>query len=164
MLLIIALVTLAAALLLAETLLPGGVAGMLGVVSLAGAIALTYSRYGTPTGHYVLAGLVVSFTVAGIAWMSIFPQTELGQRMWFKGNAVPRANEPKTELLGKLGVAETPLRPSGTARILGDRYDVITQGEFVETDAKIEVIKVAGNRIEVRPHREALPDEETVVS
>jgi membrane-bound serine protease (ClpP class) len=39
------------------------------------------------------------------------------------------------------------LRPSGTVLIEGNRFDVITDGEFVSKDSEIEVVKVEGNRI-----------------
>jgi len=51
------------------------------------------------------------------------------------------------DLLGKAGKALTALRPSGTVLIEGNRFDVITDGEFVSKDSEIEVVKVEGNRI-----------------
>ena len=53
-------------------------------------------------------------------------------------------------LLGKEGVAFTPLRPSGTGLIDGRRVNVAADGEFIERDSRITVIEVEGNRIVVR--------------
>lgn len=53
-------------------------------------------------------------------------------------------------LLGKEGVAYTPLRPSGTGLIDGRRVNVAADGEFIERDSLIRVVEVEGNRIVVR--------------
>jgi membrane-bound serine protease (ClpP class) len=52
-------------------------------------------------------------------------------------------------LVGKEGVAHTPLRPSGTGLIDGRRVNVAADGEFIEKDSPIRVIEVEGNRIVV---------------
>ena len=57
---------------------------------------------------------------------------------------------PKQEYinyLGKTGVALTLLRPAGSAKIGGERVDVVTDGSFIPKDAKIKVIAVEGTRI-----------------
>ncbi|MDE3001265.1 MAG: nodulation protein NfeD [Gemmatimonadota bacterium] len=58
-------------------------------------------------------------------------------------------------LLGKEGVAFTPLRPSGTGLIEGRRVNVAADGEFIEKNSPITVIEVEGNRIVVRKTGEA---------
>ena len=51
------------------------------------------------------------------------------------------------------GTAAFAPRPAGIAHIDGERVDVVSEGEFVEPDAPIEVIRVEGNRVVVRRHR-----------
>ena len=53
-------------------------------------------------------------------------------------------------LVGKSGKTLTPLRPTGVALIDGHRVDIVTRGEFVETEIEVEVILVEGNRVVVR--------------
>lgn len=53
-------------------------------------------------------------------------------------------------LKGKAGRALTPLRPSGTAEIEGERVDVIAASEFIPAGTDIEVVRVRGSRVEVR--------------
>ena len=58
-------------------------------------------------------------------------------------------------LVSESGVATTPLRPSGRAQF-GDRVvDVVTQGDFIETGVRVEVLSVSGNRVVV--HQQASP-------
>ena len=46
--------------------------------------------------------------------------------------------------------AAGPLRPVGKARFAGLLIDVVTQGEYIEPPARVEVIERRGNRIVVR--------------
>ncbi len=59
--------------------------------------------------------------------------------------------------MGQVGVAVTLMRPAGILEIGTQRYDVVTEGDFVEPGAKVRVIQVKGNRIVVQ----ALPDDDS---
>ncbi len=56
----------------------------------------------------------------------------------------------KKELQGEVGRALTPLRPSGIAELEGRRVDVVTEGDFIEKGAEIEVLSSKGSRVVVR--------------
>ena len=62
------------------------------------------------------------------------------------------ANETEDELVGSVGRAITPLRPSGTMQLdeTSRRLDVVTAGEFVEAGSAVRVVQVRGARVEVR--------------
>jgi membrane-bound serine protease (ClpP class) len=53
-------------------------------------------------------------------------------------------------LVGKTGVAETVLRPSGKITIDGKLYDAYTRGEYVEKGQAVEVISAEGPSLKVR--------------
>jgi membrane-bound serine protease (ClpP class) len=61
------------------------------------------------------------------------------------------AQSVEAHLIGRQGRAVTPLRPSGIAEIDGRRLDVTTAGLFVPAGTMVEVVRVQGSRIEVRP-------------
>ena len=42
------------------------------------------------------------------------------------------------------------LRPAGIADIGGARVDVVSDGEFIEPGAAVQVVRVDGNRVVVR--------------
>lgn len=52
-------------------------------------------------------------------------------------------------LLGMAGTAVTKLRPSGIATIGDKRYDVVTDGEFIDENTPVTVSEVDGTRIVV---------------
>jgi len=64
----------------------------------------------------------------------------------------------RKQLLGKVGVTLTPLRPAGTAEIDGERLDVVTEGGYLDQQTKIQVYKVDSGRIVVRSFVEPKED------
>ncbi|MCP4687505.1 MAG: serine protease [Desulfobacterales bacterium] len=49
--------------------------------------------------------------------------------------------------VGQSGVAMTFLRPSGKAKIGGEIFDVITEGEFMEKGSPVTITRIEGNRV-----------------
>ena len=60
------------------------------------------------------------------------------------------SNVNRLELIGRVGITVTPLRPSGTVKVDDERLDVVAEGGFIEKDIDVKVIKVEGSRIVVR--------------
>ena len=52
--------------------------------------------------------------------------------------------------VGDIGIAETPLHPGGSVRFGATLVDVVTEGEFLEPGAEVEVIDRRGNNVLVR--------------
>ena len=59
------------------------------------------------------------------------------------------ASPDTSAMVGQTGVALTPLRPAGAARIDGQHLDVVTSGEFINAGAMVRVVEAHGNRIVV---------------
>jgi membrane-bound serine protease (ClpP class) len=71
------------------------------------------------------------------------------------GGPTTAAPEPPGDQrwLGQRGTTTSPLRPAGVAEFDGERIDVVSRGEYVDAGEPIEVVRVEGNRIVVRPVR-----------
>ena len=52
-------------------------------------------------------------------------------------------------LVGKTGTALTALRPAGSARIGGERLDVVTAGEFLDAGTPVQIVEAHGSRLVV---------------
>ena len=52
-------------------------------------------------------------------------------------------------LIGGKGISITPLRPSGIVEVNGKKLDALTRGEYVDSNTKIKVISIEGNKIVV---------------
>lgn len=59
--------------------------------------------------------------------------------------------EKESYLLGTEGVTITPLRPAGSAEVNGMRIDVVSEGGFIASGIKVQVVKVEGARVVVKP-------------
>jgi len=106
----------------------------------------------------VLATSFIVFAVAAVLLARYLPRTKQFSKIALDGPgagavhgdaAVQEAR--MSGMLGKTGVAITTLRPAGKAKIQGQLVDVMTQGEFLEKDASIRVLRIEGNRIVVVP-------------
>ncbi|MEY2851388.1 MAG: hypothetical protein RL549_87 [Verrucomicrobiota bacterium] len=139
------------ALLLAEIFLPGMVAGVLGVVCLLGAAVVGFAEFGPKTGTLILLGELLAGTILTILWMRYFPKTPLGKKYILDASTSAHAPAGTEKWVGRQGVALTDLRPAGSARIEGEKVDVTTNGEHLEAGSKIQVVRVDGSAVFVRP-------------
>lgn len=140
--------------------LPGfGAAGVLGLISLAAAVVLamvgsTPTAAGLTQAFLVLfASLVITAAVA-YAWIRHLPHSGRFAGLFLKGGAAQAegyiAALPRTDLVGREGVAVTDLRPAGTAEVGGERVDVVTEGEYVPQGGAVRVVRSEGYRHVVR--------------
>ena len=55
-------------------------------------------------------------------------------------------------MIGTVGVTASILRPAGVAVFNGQKFDVVTRGDFIEAGCEVEVVETSGNRIIVQAH------------
>ncbi len=136
-------------------IIPGfGICGITGIILLAASVGIAYWKL-TST----LAMIATILAVLGLVFLVIFlffilPHTKLGHALILKESAMAdegSAVDDNSRYVGLEGVAITNLRPSGNAKILDERVDVITDGQFVEKGTPVRVIKTVAGRIVVAP-------------
>lgn len=149
MVLVVTLLLAGAVLLLAETVLPGMIAGILGVCCLVAGVVVGYQEFGVATGNWILLGTMGGLGIGFVLWLKYFPESRVARLYTSKG-AVGDIGTERPELVGQSGVAHTALRPSGVAVIGGQRVDVVTEGALIERGANVRVIAVEGARVVVR--------------
>jgi len=142
-------------------LLPGfGVAGVIGIVLIVGAMLLSLVGAGPTVADFLQAGAVLgaALLVTGavlFGWLRHLPNSQRWSGLFLKDSthaAEGFISAPlRDDLVGATGVATTDLRPSGTATIDGERLDVVTEGEFIAAGTEITVIRSDGYRHVVRP-------------
>lgn len=138
-------------LVLVEMFLPGGVLGVLGGILLLAAIVTGYAQLGAFGGTVTFAVIAFVCTVGFVVWMNAFPKTAVGRKLILAQN-LDRGDERPAEhaLIGKEGVAQTPLRPAGKALVDGVRIDVVAESGFVDAGDPVSVVLVEGARVVVR--------------
>ena len=99
-------------------------------------------------GSFLLSGIIIFMLVKTL------PKTTMWNKLILNDNIDEKsgytANKKFSHLVKKEGVALTDLRPAGTVIINEVRYDVVTQGEYIEKGNKIKVIEIEGSKIVVK--------------
>ncbi len=143
-------------------IVPGfGIFGGLGIAALLSGLGLSLVGAGATWGvilfalGQVLLALLIAIAVA-LAFLRFAPRLPFGRPLVLETGLTAEsgyASAPESDRhwLGKRGTAASTLRPAGIAHFDHERVDVVTEGEFIETGEAIEVIRVDGNRIVVRP-------------
>ena len=147
---IIILIAVGVFLVLLEVVIPGGVVGSLGALCLVGAIAYAFVQ-SAMLGISVAVGSVIFFLIAFWIWLKYLHKIPIAKDIFLHADGRDwHGTDPATqEFLGKTGIAQTTLRPSGFATIDEERVDVVTEGEMIAEGVAIKVIEVEGNRIVV---------------
>lgn len=133
---------------------PGhGFAGFLGTAALVAAVVLSF---GFAFLFVAAQSISIAIVLTAIAfWLTtrVLPENAFLRRLTFAAVQGPDyvASEGHRHMLGAIGVASSYLRPAGVASFDGRRVDVLTEGDFVPAGEPIEVTRVEGARIFVRP-------------
>lgn len=133
-----------------------GLIGIAGGGSIVAAVVLAYLNHPGLEAGLVLATAVVATPAALILGFKVFPKTFMGRQLILRDEQNTNTGFTSydgsiyKDLVGAEGQALTSLHPSGTARINGRKYSVVTSGEFVSGDSSIRVVAVEGSRIVVR--------------
>ena len=148
---IITLILVGLILLFAEILLiPGvGVAGVLGLLSLAGSCFCAFHQIGTTAGIIVTAVnavLVVALTV----WVL---RAKTWKRLALETNIESKAVSSESAVLavGDKGKTITRLAPMGTVRFGENAVEVKAVEGLVDPGIDVQVVLIEDNRIYVRP-------------
>jgi membrane-bound ClpP family serine protease len=148
------LFSIAAALLIAEMLLPShGALGVIAVGAMVGGIVVCY-RMSHALGLYVAVGLAVAAPFAGAAWMKLWPKTPLGRRLVLGSTRPPRdagAAALGPARVGEIGVVVAELRPNGLCDFAGERLEARSERGVLAAGQRVRVIAIVDGRPTVRP-------------
>jgi membrane-bound ClpP family serine protease len=146
------LVLIGCALVVLEVFIPsGGLISFLAVVALVGGLAMAF-RQNAATGMVFMVVTVIAVpTVVGLAF-KYWPQTPMGKaflgELADEGEWVPE--DPRRDLIGRVGTATSKMLPSGGVQIDGKMIDAISQGMAIDPGQAVVVVEVKGNRVVVR--------------
>ena len=141
--------------------IPGfGIFGALGIAALLGGFGLSLVGAGATWAvvlyavGQVIAAMLLAVVLA-LALLRVVPRLPFGRKLILDTElpaAGGYASQPDSDSrwLGTSGTAASTLRPAGVAHFDHERVDVVTEGEYIEAGAPIEVLRVEGNRIVVR--------------
>jgi membrane-bound ClpP family serine protease len=129
--------------------IPGiGVAGIIGFILIAVGIWQAYASHGVVAGHLVLGGtlaltvLTLVLSLRGRTWRKLALSTSIDSKV----NLID-ADKIKP---GDGGKTVSRLAPMGKAEINGEFYEVSTNGDFIDQQTEIVVLKIDHNKIIVK--------------
>ncbi|WP_419164274.1 NfeD family protein [Candidatus Palauibacter sp.] len=140
--------------------IPGfGIAGVLGTGAMAaGAVLGMVGQVPTFDQVFNAAGLVaLSIILVGVtAWALVrhLPRSRRLSGLFLRDSTSRETGylsaAPREDLVGRVGVTTTDLRPTGVAIVNDERIHVVTEGPWIEARTPIRVLEVASGRILVR--------------
>jgi membrane-bound serine protease (ClpP class) len=110
------------------------------LVSIA-AVLLVVAGWNAITSTGFLGGLFFVTGSIAVIGAAVYWAIHMLGRMTGKGDGgAARLSEGRRGVLGRIGVATSPLRPTGTAEIDGSRLSVSTEGEYIAAGSYVRVV------------------------
>jgi len=124
-------------------LIPGfNVIGILGGLLIIVALGYSYIEVGLVGGTITLSATLASMMILFVLlWRSgAWDRFILSTTLKTEADAASRKSDARAQYLGKIGIAITPLRPTGIVQIDGERIEVSTEGEFIAVGSQIRIV------------------------
>ena len=102
-------------------------------------------------GAIIGSGILYQMTIRllGDSWIGRIIAPENSDSVTAQQNSWDEALVHWEHLIGQTGQTTTRLSPAGKVRLGSKVYDVLSDGEMVDTNTKVKVVEVTGNRIVV---------------
>lgn len=141
-------------LIIVEVFLPGfGLPGISGIVLICVGTVLASMHFGSLTAVGILLVIIAVLAVL-VSWvLRSAAKGDMNRSELFlhdREQLHEQASDMQV-LVGKAGKTTSVLRPAGIADFDGVRLNVVTEGGFMESGQSVEIIRVEGKRIVVRP-------------
>lgn len=147
--LIIAMIVFGLVLMFAEILLiPGvGVAGILGIMSMAGSCYYAFSEFDKTAGFIVLGVNVLLWTLL-LIWVL---RSKTWKKMALETNITSKVNVPEVAVtVGDRGIASTRIAPMGNVRFFSHVVEVTAMEGMISAGAEVEVVLIDDKKIFVK--------------
>ena len=125
------------------------VVGIMGFLSMAYGIFLSYASFGNTVGTGTLIGTLI-VSVVLLYWSF---RNKSWERFSLKSTVSAKVNEdfPFKPEVGDKGISVSALRPIGKAAFGEHEIEVSSHGGFIDENSKIEVLRIEGSKIIVTP-------------
>jgi membrane-bound serine protease (ClpP class) len=130
----------------------GGILGFLSAVAIVASIVMAFRRDSTTGISFIVVTLVAVPTMIALAF-KYWPMTPMGKA--FLGELPDeeemKPQDPRRDLVGRVGIAKSKMLPSGSISIDGRLFDAMSQGQAIDVGQPVVVVEVRANRVVVRP-------------
>jgi membrane-bound serine protease (ClpP class) len=133
-----------------EIFIPGGILGVFGTLTWLGAAIVGWQKFPYPWNIVSTISLVVISILTFVVWIRYFPKSRFGKSLALEESTASYKSHKTTEVpVGTEGKALSTLRPSGIAEFNGKRFDVVADGEWIESGEAVKISKTSGGFISV---------------
>jgi len=131
-----------------------GISGILGIASFIGSVIVTilYVPFGA---FYIVFEFVVFGVIIFLTYKFLFKPRFQHQIVLNDTSQASKPDVDVNELLGKVGVVTTPLKPTGFADFNGTILEVSSEGVYIGEHNRVKVVDRVNNKPIVRLIREA---------
>jgi membrane-bound ClpP family serine protease len=149
-LIVISLIVFGLILVVAEVIFVPGttLVGLLGMICVILGIYQAFEHFSNPVAYGVLGGTSVLFTVI----LYYVFTTKVWEKFALNGQIKSKFNEGVTDILhvGDIGMTTSSLKPIGNAEFSNKVYEVKSQGEYVDANNQVEIVKIDRNQIIIK--------------
>jgi membrane-bound serine protease (ClpP class) len=121
-------------------------------ISLVASLVVAFRRDTTTGLSFMLVALLAVPVAIGLAF-KLWPKTPMGKAILgeLPTEEETKPDDPRRALVGRVGVAQSPMLPSGAVLIDGKLIDAVSQGIAIDPGEPVVVVEVKANRVMVRP-------------
>lgn len=121
------------------------IVGVFGLIILGVGIYFTYDTYGTSIGNWTL------LAAALVTGLLIYYSFKSGTWLWLANDQVIDSKVSQKFLaklkVGDIGIALSALRPMGSGMFNDNKFEVESEGNFLDANTQIKIIELKNNRI-----------------
>jgi len=133
-----------------EIFIPGGILGVFGSIAWIGAAIIGVRSFPQPWNIISAISLLFIGILTFVVWIRYFPKSRMGKTLSLHESTASYKSHKTNDIpVGSEGTALSTLRPSGIAVFNGRRYDVIADGEWIESGEAVRISSTSGGRISV---------------
>ena len=150
MLLVIVLFVAGLTLLFSEFLLPGGILGVIGGLTVVASVVVGWMRF-PEYGLLIFGGEFVGVVLGLVLAFYVMSKTGARSRLVMGAEQVKSEGyfSPSEDpaLVGQVATVQTALRPAGSIMYDGKRIDAVSDGTFINAGNRVRIIEVEGHRV-----------------
>lgn len=122
--------------------------GILGGIAMLAGVALMYSYYGSKWGNITAGVTGVALVFAVFAGFKVIQSNRIAMKAEIKSKV--NVLDKHELIVGEKGKTVSDLRPGGKAIFADNRIDVYSEGEHIQRESEVEIIKITNHKIFVK--------------
>lgn len=146
----------------------GGILALVCAACIIASIVVMFMYNGT-LGTLMLFGYIILIPFALYWGVRLWERSPIGRKLILGGDEEWKSSDTSIaeseaaridrvssikDLIGKIGVTDSSLRPVGFIRVNGKRIDAISEGDMIEVDQRVKIVDAYDNQVKVRPVEE----------